>query len=112
MQYAVIASEPIGQRLNIGQSRIAERKRLKIAEIVRAGFDPEIVFEIEISPTGIVCGTRTHSQVRERPVDSGTGYAAIYPTLAAGRYTIWRDHHTPVGSVMVAEGKVTRYDWS
>jgi hypothetical protein len=32
--------------------------------------------------------------------------------LAAGRYTIWRDHHTPVGSVMVAEGKVTRYDWS
>jgi hypothetical protein len=68
--------------------------------------------EIEISPTGILCGARTHSQVRERPVDSGTGYAAIYPTLSAGRYTIWRDHHTPVGSVMVTEGKVTRYDWS
>jgi hypothetical protein len=68
--------------------------------------------EIEISPTGILCGTRTHSQVRERPVDSGTGYAAIYPTLAAGRYTIWRDHHTSVGTVMVAEAKVTRYDWS
>jgi hypothetical protein len=68
--------------------------------------------EIEISPTGISCGHRTHSQVRERPVDTGTGYAAIYPMLSAGRYTIWRDHSTALGSVMVAEGKVTRYDWA
>ena len=68
--------------------------------------------EIEISPTGISCGRRTHSQVRERPVDTGTGYAAIYPGLSAGRYTIWRDHTTAVGSVMVPEGKVTRYDWA
>ena len=68
--------------------------------------------EIEISPAAIVCAPRTHSQVRERPVDSGTGYAAIYPALAAGRYTIWRDHSSPLGTVMVTEGKVARYDWS
>ncbi|MGH3275700.1 MAG: hypothetical protein ACRDNZ_15420, partial [Streptosporangiaceae bacterium] len=61
--------------------------------------------EIEISPAGILCGRRSRAQVRERPVDTGTGYAAIYAGLTAGRYTIWRDHGTQVGSVMVTEGK-------
>jgi hypothetical protein len=68
--------------------------------------------EIEISPSGICGARRTHAQVRERPVDTGTGYAAIYPGLAAGRYTIWRDHGTSAGTVMVAGGKVSRFDWS
>ncbi len=68
--------------------------------------------EIEISPAGIMCARRTHAQVRERPVDASSGYAAIYSGLSAGRYTIWRDHATALGTVLVAEGKVTRYDWS
>jgi hypothetical protein len=68
--------------------------------------------EIEISPAGIMCAKRTHAQVRARPVDTGTGYAAIYPGLTAGRYTIWRDHDHALGTVMVAEGKVARYDWN
>ena len=50
--------------------------------------------------------------MRARPVDTGTGYAAIYPDLPAGRYTIWRDAANAAGTVMVAGGKVSRYDWS
>jgi hypothetical protein len=68
--------------------------------------------EIEISPSGVLGARRSHAQVRERPVDAGTGYAAIYPDLPAGRYTIWRDAATAAGTVMVTGGKVSRYDWS
>jgi hypothetical protein len=67
--------------------------------------------EIEISPAGAQGARRSHAQVRERPVDAGTGYAAIYSGLPAGRYTIWRDRGTSAGTVMVAGGKVSRFDW-
>lgn len=82
--------------------------------------------EIEISGTG----SRTHSIVRERRVDqsaagrraagrhaapSGPGdaavYAAVYPGLPAGLYTIWRDTQTPVGTVKVEGGQVTSWLW-
>jgi hypothetical protein len=68
--------------------------------------------EIEISPAGAQGAPRSHAQVRERPVDSGTGYAAIYSGLPAGRYTIWRGRGTAAGTVMVTGGKVARFDWS
>ena len=68
--------------------------------------------EIEISPSGAMGARRSHAQVRARPVDTGTGYAAIYPDLPAGRYTIWRDAANAAGTVIVAGGKVSRYDWS
>ncbi len=79
--------------------------------------------EIEISP---VNGThdhdhhhdqphahahRTHSMVRERGTAAGTSYAAVYPGLAVGTYTVWRDHDTPVGTVTIDGGRVTRYRW-
>jgi hypothetical protein len=68
--------------------------------------------EIEISPAACSGARRSHAQVRERPVDTGTGYAAIYPDLPEGRYTIWRDHATAAGTVMINGGKVARFDWS
>jgi hypothetical protein len=71
--------------------------------------------EIEISPVG---GTdhhdhahRTHSMVRERLTPAGPSYAAVYPGLAVGRYTVWRDHDTPAGTVTIDGGQVTRYRW-
>jgi hypothetical protein len=73
--------------------------------------------EIEISP---VEGTghhdharahRTHSLVRERGAAAGTSYAAVYPGVAAGPYTVWRDPDTPVGIVTIDGGRVTRYRW-
>jgi hypothetical protein len=68
-------------------------------------------FEIEISPRGTLAARRTHSQVRERHVGGGVQYAAVYPELAAGEYTIWRDASTPAGDVTIDGGAVTSYQW-
>ena len=54
---------------------------------------------------------RTHSRVRERGTAAGTSYAAVYPGVAAGPYTVWRDPDTPVGTVTIDGGRVTRYRW-
>ena len=67
--------------------------------------------EIEISPDGNPAARRTHSQVWERRAGGSVRYAAVYPGLAAGDYTIWRDASTPAGSVTIDGGAVTSYDW-
>jgi hypothetical protein len=68
--------------------------------------------EIEISPAGGGLGSpRTHSLVRERRTGAGTGYAAVYPGLAEGVYTIWRDAEAPAATVTIASGRVTSYRW-
>ena len=54
---------------------------------------------------------RTHSMVRERGTAAGKSYAAVYPGLAVGTYTVWRDHDTPAGTVTIDGGRVTRYRW-
>ena len=64
--------------------------------------------EIEISPSG---GRRTHSLVRERDTGQGITYAAVYPGLAVGEYTVWLDDGTPAGKVTVRGGQVTRFRW-
>jgi len=66
--------------------------------------------EIEISPVA-PGAKRTHASVRARPWSGGTRYAAVYAGLAAGDYTIWRDHDTPAGTFTVAGGRVTTHDW-
>jgi hypothetical protein len=54
---------------------------------------------------------RTHSMVRERGTAAGKSYAAVYPGLAVGTDTVWRDQDTPVGTVTIDGGRVTRYRW-
>ena len=49
--------------------------------------------------------------VRERGTAAGKSYAAVYPGLAVGTYTVWRDHDTAVGTVTIDGGRVTRYRW-
>jgi len=66
--------------------------------------------EIEISPAG-PDSPRTHSLVRERVTADGTSYAAVYPALAAGHYTVWADTATAVGSIAVSGGQVASFRW-
>jgi hypothetical protein len=54
---------------------------------------------------------RTHSRVRPRHMPGETRYAAVYPSLPAGRYTIWRDEHSPVATVTVTGGQVSSCHW-
>ncbi len=58
--------------------------------------------ETEISPAA--CGARarrTLSLVRDHRTGASPGYAAVYPGLAAGDYTVWQDSVTPVGTVTI-----------
>ena len=66
--------------------------------------------EIEISPE-TPRAPRTHPAVRARPGPTGTRYAVLYEGLAAGRYTIWRDHDTSGGQATVTGGEVTSHRW-
>ena len=73
--------------------------------------------EIEISRDDEPGARRTHSQVRARHMGSVTRYAAVYPGLAAGRYTVWRDSRdsrdsrTRAATVTITGGKVTNCRW-
>jgi len=64
--------------------------------------------EIDISHSG---GGRTHSRIRPRHVPGGTQYAAVYPGLAPGDYTIWLSPGTAAGTVSVTAGTVTDATW-
>jgi hypothetical protein len=70
--------------------------------------------EIEISrddETGDRESRRTHSRVRPRHMPGETRYAAVYPSLPGGRYTIWRDKRSPAVTVTVTGGQVSSCHW-
>ena len=67
--------------------------------------------EIEISRDDEPGAKRTHSRVRPRPMPGATKYAAVYPGLPEGRYTIWRDEHTPATAATVTGGQVSSCYW-
>lgn len=67
--------------------------------------------EIEISKSSPAGSHRTHSLVRERHTVSGVSFAAVYPGVPAGEYTIWRGPDTPAGTVTIVGGEVSRFDW-
>jgi hypothetical protein len=67
--------------------------------------------EIEISRDDDPGARRTHSQVRQRHMATVTRYAAVYPGLPAGPYTIWRDERRPAAAVTITGGQVTSCHW-
>jgi hypothetical protein len=66
--------------------------------------------EIDIGRTGST-GPRTHSMVRPRHVPAGTQYAAVYPGLPPGDYTIWQPDGTPAVMITITAGAVTTASW-
>jgi len=66
--------------------------------------------EIEISRYDLGA-RRTHSRVRPRHMPAGTRYAAVYPDLPAGPYTIWADEEHAAGRVVITGGRVTNWSW-
>ena len=75
------------------------------ALVLRTG-PGELLREIEISPVAQP-GVRSHAAVRERWLPGAVCYAAVYPDLPAGRYTVWADPTTPAGDVDVAAGGIS-----
>jgi len=67
--------------------------------------------EIEISQNGRADAPRTHSRVRQRWTAGRVRYAAVYPALAAGEYTVWGDPLTPVATVTVDGGRIASCHW-
>ena len=78
--------------------------------------------EIEISRDDEPGAKRTHSRVRPRPVAGATKYAAVYPGVPEGRYTMvvvartgrnkdqvatFRHHQLPYGSHLRRPAKFT-----
>ncbi len=68
--------------------------------------------EIEISATGDDTHHRTHVAVRERRGSGAARYAAIYPALHAGSYTLWRPDGQPALEVTITGGAVAQAQWS
>jgi hypothetical protein len=54
---------------------------------------------------------RTHVAVRERRGPNGVRYAAIYPALNAGEYTVWGSDGQVADAVEVVGGEVAQLDW-
>ena len=76
------------------------------ALIIDAAAD-QVGAEIEISRAD--AEVRTHSMVRERLTHPVRQYSAVYPSLEAGDYTIWRENGGAAGTVTIHGGRVTRY---
>lgn len=55
--------------------------------------------------------SRTHVAVRERHGSSGVRYAAIYPGLFQGEYTVWGLDGAARDSVTIRGGEVAELDW-
>jgi hypothetical protein len=77
------------------------------ALIIHAAIDRDQA-EVEISPAGRE-QARTHNIVRRREAVSGAVYAAVFPALTAGDYTVWRDATTPAGTIAVQGGHVASF---
>jgi hypothetical protein len=73
--------------------------------------NPELKgWEIDVSPKGHD-NTRVHTAVLEREVNGETLFAALYMSLEAGNYTIWKTATEPGGEFSIVGGQVSYLDW-
>jgi fatty acid/phospholipid biosynthesis enzyme len=77
------------------------------ALVIHAG--PELAEqEIEISPTGSDVH-REHNVVHARRDGHRTSYTAVFPSVPAGRYTVWSSDGNPGAVVTIQGGEVTEH---
>jgi hypothetical protein len=67
--------------------------------------------EIDIEPVGRP-DRRTHVAVRERQLVAGSVFAAFYPSLDAGQYTLLLPAPDGPRTVRIEGGRVTEIAWS
>jgi len=66
---------------------------------------------IEISRTGHD-GERAHQHVLERPLPTGTAYAAVFDKIEDGSYTLWMHDQPRERDVAIRGGGVTEIRWT
>jgi hypothetical protein len=54
---------------------------------------------------------RVHTAVLERKVNGRSVFAALYMSLEAGDYIIWKNETEPGGQVTIIGGEVVQLDW-
>jgi hypothetical protein len=54
---------------------------------------------------------RVHTGVHERRVAGAAVPVALFPSLAAGRWTLWGCGPCATREIEIADGQVTRVDW-
>jgi hypothetical protein len=64
--------------------------------------------EIEVSPLGSTA--RIHTVVHARDVDGRTIFAAVFPSLAEGDYTLWSPDPTGTRRLTITSGLVAEVD--
>ena len=67
--------------------------------------------EIEVSPRGDD-DARQHVEVHERRAGDKAVFAAVFPGLNAGTYTIWRGPEEHLREVVSRGGRVEEVDWA
>ena len=72
----------------------------------------QVELEIEISPGDSQDAPRSHNQVHARHNGHGTSYSAVFPSVPAGDYTVWRPDGRRQGTVTIHSGQVTEHHWS
>jgi len=66
--------------------------------------------EIEVSPAGRP-DARTHTGVHARPMGGHQLAIALFPSLAAGAWTLWGSGACATLTVDIVDGEVTQVDW-
>src|ERR1700738_545935 len=67
--------------------------------------------EVEVSPCGDD-NARQHVEVHERRARDKAVFAAVFPGLSAGAYTIWRAPEERWREVVIRGGRVEEVDWT
>lgn len=66
--------------------------------------------EIEVSPVGDAA-RRIHTAVLARQINGQRYYAAVFPRLVPGEYTLWGWHPGQTRRVAIEAGVVATVDW-